>query len=75
MDWWIRLLHRTAIVVGATSGLVFCDEDVYVWDSVTINEMLLEALESIYTMKKDLFPFGVQTAEDVRLKYGIYQSF
>ena len=56
MDWWTHLLRRTAIVVGATRGPVFCDEDGYVWDSVTINEMLHEALESIYTMKKDRFP-------------------
>ena len=53
-------------------GPRFCDEEGYVWDSVTINEMLHEVLEFVYAVKKDLFPFGVQTADDVRLKYGIY---
>ena len=33
MEWWIQLLRRTAIVVGATRGPVFCDDDGYVWDS------------------------------------------
>ena len=75
MEWWIQLLRRTAIVVGATRGPAFCDKDGFVWDSVTINEMLHEALESVYAEKRELFPFGVQTVEDIRLKYGIYRSF
>ena len=75
MEWWIQLLRRTAIVVGATRGPAFCDEDGFVWDLVIINEMLHEVLESVYAEKRELFPFGIQTVEDIRLKYGIYRSF
>ena len=41
-------------------------------DSVFINELLHEALEGIYANEKALFPFGIQTIDDIRLWYGIY---
>ena len=75
MAWWIQLLRRTVVVKGMTRGPAFCDEEGFVWDSIVINEMLHEALESIYTSQRQLFPFGVQTVDDVRLKYGVYRSF
>ena len=73
--WWIQLLRRTLTVTGATQGPAFCDSEGYVWDSVLINELLHEALEAIYLQQKSLFPFGVQTVDDVKLRYGIFRSF
>ena len=45
------------------------------WDSVFINELLNEALEGVYPDQKALFPFGIQTIDDIRLRYGIYRLF
>ena len=53
MAWWIQLLQRTVVVNTATKGPAFCDEEVFVWNSITIDEILHEALESIYTTKRE----------------------
>ena len=62
-------------VTGARKGPAFCDLEGFVWDSVFINELLHEALEGIYSNENSLFPFGIQTINNIRLRYGIYQSF
>ena len=72
--WWLERLRRIIRSSGRTQGPAFCDIEGYVWDSVTINEMLHESLESIYGADKTLFPFGIQCVEDIRLRYGIYRS-
>ena len=72
--WWLERLRRIIHSSGRTQGPAFCDPEGYVWDSVTINEMLHESLESIYSDDKTLFPFGIQCLEDIRLRYGIYRS-
>ena len=75
VGWWVQLLRRTVILSGAKKGPAFCDNEGFVWDSIAINEMLHEALEAIYTTQRNLFPLGIQTVGEVRLRYGIYRSF
>ena len=71
---WL-ILRRVVELNGRNRGPVFADKDGFVWTSVTINEMFHEGLEYIYEHHKALFPFGITSADDVRLHYGIYRSF
>ena len=72
--WWLERLRRTIRSSGRTQGPAFCNAEGYVLDSVAINEMLHESLESVYGADKMLFPFGIQYVEDIRLRYRIYRS-
>ena len=75
VNWWMTYLRQVVELNGRNRGPVFTDKDGFVWTSVTINEMFHEGLEYIYEHHKALFPFGITSADDVRLHYGVYRSF